>query len=257
MGNIEPLIRQQYDLPVRMLLEARESWEHVISNTVVHFLDSEKVTLNTFLGVAKRYVEGDIWVELHLTFHLQRESHYVLVIESDQRFRDRVRQFETDNRTMRWNPSVLINVAQFVEPPKQVPFYGRSIPSVIRLKGIDDQLCSCGYSTDLSFESSDLIGALLVNDRELSTLSVGASAVRNQQPNQMVERCSQATEDIARDNRESRRRVFDLNAKLADSILNIDLCREFARFRAVEHTQFYPQAIKMFLRPGCFQIGIS
>jgi hypothetical protein len=86
MGNIEPLIRQQYDLPVRMLLEARESWEHVISNKVVRFLDSEKVTLNTFLGVAKRYVEGDIWVELHLTFHPQRESHYVLVIESDQRF---------------------------------------------------------------------------------------------------------------------------------------------------------------------------
>lgn len=120
-----------YDSPYHLLLEARESWEHVVSDKFVYSLNSSDITFDSLVGIAKDYIEGRLWIELHLISHVQRETHYAIIVECDQRARNRIGQFKINNTSVDGNPSMLVDVTKFVEPPETSP-HGGAPPMSLR-----------------------------------------------------------------------------------------------------------------------------
>ena len=77
--------RARYEPSYCLLEEARKSWDHTISNKVVYSLDPIEVTTNPLAHVAKDYVDGNVWIECHLSFEAQWHAHYVVILEFDKR----------------------------------------------------------------------------------------------------------------------------------------------------------------------------
>ena len=244
-----------YEPSYRLLLEARESWDYVVGDELIYCFNSGKVAFDSFVGVPKDYFEGLAWVEVHLTFHAEGETHYAIIIErDDHRLRDSVREFKIKDGSVDGNSPMLINIAEFIQPPEQIPSNGYFIPSVVRLKRLNDGFCSCGYSSGTTVEVGD-IG--LFENRELRTLGVRSRSNRGQQPHQIIKRSAQAVENLSGDNRQPGRRVSDLNLNFIQSVFKIVLTEKLIGIGIVEGFQFALQGFKVFLRPRCLEIGVS
>ena len=53
---------QPYTPSYLLLEEARKSWDHVVCNEIVHLLQVPEQTSDTLVGVAKDYVDGNLWI---------------------------------------------------------------------------------------------------------------------------------------------------------------------------------------------------
>ena len=149
---------------------------------------------------------------------------------------------------------MLVDVAQQIKPPKQMTLDRVGISSIVRLKRLDDACGLCGYSPDTS---SKLTGIRSIKNWEIGAFGVGTSSQGRQCPDQMVQGSSEAIEDIPSDERKAIRGIFDLDAKSIPLIFGIDLSLKFAGFRFKKGIHLLPQIIKVFIRPSCFQIGIT
>ena len=236
-----------------LLEEFCKPWDHILSDEFMNLIYPSEVAFDSLGGIAEDYAIGRLRIECHFSFALQGETHRVVIIESDVRG-DALMQFEINHSPMNGSSSVLINVTKLVETPKKVAPNIHFIRSVVRLKRFNDCDCFCGY-THRSTPNQRIIPFL--KNGELSILGIGTGGISGQGPHQLVKRCTQAEEDIASYEGQSRRRVCNLDANAIPLIFGIDLIHKFARIRLNKQGDFVTEVIKVFLRPGCFEIGIS
>lgn len=246
-----------YTASYRLLEEARESWNYFVSDKVIYFLEPFRFTLNSPEGIAKDYLQRNIWIECHVTFQFrlktQRNVHYAIILEVAVPH-NTGRKSKRDNRRVDWvdrDSHVLIDVAQFIQTPKQVALSG--IPTVVRLKRLNDAPCLCGYAVS---RLSQAFIVPLFQDGELSMLGIGQSQLCKA-PYKLIQRRPQIIKNIAHDKGNRVRNGLDPNGDSAALIFSIIIEDQRTRLRFAESLQFLPQDFKMYVRPGGLKIGIS
>jgi hypothetical protein len=134
-----------YDPAYLLLKESRESWDHVVSDKIVYSFDSTKIAGNPLSRISKLYIEGNVWIEVHITFHGERD-HYLILLENDQWMQapGDVGKFEFGNRSVKRDSSMLVDVAKTIQLPEQVASDGQGIATVVRLKRFNGNDCICG-----------------------------------------------------------------------------------------------------------------
>ena len=161
---------------------------HAIGNEVVYSLDALKSALNLFPLVTKGYLQGNVWIECHLTLAAQRHRHYLVFFKFSEGGNGRVgvgEKPEILGDAVDWDSSMFIDIAKLVEPPEQTASNCCGIRSMIWLKSFDDRDCLCGHSGRLMLESMPSILVEDVKDRELGSLGILRGQL-SQGPNQLI-----------------------------------------------------------------------
>src|ERR1700687_3625273 len=117
-----------YEPSYYLLEESRKSWDHIVSDEIVYALDSSEITIDARAEVSKHYLEGSVWIEVHLTFEAHGDAHYIVILMFDERAsgkREHIDKF--GNVSVDRDSPVLIDVAKQIQPPKKVTLDGRSI----------------------------------------------------------------------------------------------------------------------------------
>lgn len=253
-----------YEPSYLLLKEARESWDHVISDKVVSGPDPVELALNAEGQIAKNYIEGGGWLEIHFVLEFNRDYYFCAIIESlygDGRSnlrRDRTpyNVLQSKNRSMNGDSSMLVEVAHGVETPQQVAPYGCGISSVIRLKILNDSDCFRRNSESLINECLSAFGIVSVLDRELGPNRAGQSEFCKS-PNCLVQGRPQTVEQIPDDERHSIGGLFHGNPDFVPSIFKVVFSLNSAGLTLCKTQDFRVQAIKMFFRPACLEVGIG
>jgi hypothetical protein len=244
-----------YDQPYLLRKEAHESWDYIVSDKMVYGFNFFDGALNSLMGIAKDYVEGNLWIEVHVTFksvfHGERNAHYTAILNSHLSI-NTLRHLEVKNSAVVWNPPMLVDDTHLVETPQEVAPNTSGILSVIWLKRFDDRACLCGYTPSLLVESA--IVPLLKN-RELSSVRVGQGKC-GEGPDHLVERCTHVVEDIPHDNGNSVRNIDNLRENPNPLVFNIVLGANL-NFGLIKNVELLPESIKVFLRSGCLEVGVS
>lgn len=249
-----------YTPEYNLLEKARESWNYSISDKLVYRFKTREIALDFPIQVTKEYLEfRNSWIECHLTFTGKRDFHYCIIVELCESEvlgakRDESIPYHEAGGPMNRNPGVLVNVAQLVQPPKQMTLNCPGTPSVIRLKRFDNLRCLCGYAARLPIKPRNV---LLLQNGKLGVLGVARSGVDfRQTPDQLVKRRAETIQEIPYNEGDFIRNIFDLHPNDVQSIFKIILSNKTAGF-VTENREFFPQVFKMYLRPGCFEIGIN
>lgn len=243
-----------YDRPYRLLEEARKSWNYIVSDKIVHTLQPIEVTRDCLNGVAKDYVEGNIWFESHLTFEMQGHAHYTCIVECYKmpKLFGQIRKKEIANVSPHGKPSMFVDVAERIQSPQEMTSH-RALRSVIRLKRFDDIPCPCGNSSSTR--------ANLLPIRCVQNGKVGVKRVQPIQfgegPNKLVQRGAKAAHKIPNNQRDRVWNVRNLEADAIPLIFSISLSSVVVRLGLSENVDFFPQRIQMYLRPGCFQVWVG
>jgi hypothetical protein len=236
--------------------EARKSWDYFICDKVVYSLDPFEIALNALMGIAKDYLEGNVWIEFYMTFQLglkaQRNDHYSGIIEAGHS-KDIRRKTKIDHGAVNGNPSMFVDVAHLVENQKKMTLDGFAIPSAVRLKRFDDCRCRCGYAQGLSFQSRKIT---FLKDGELSILGVGTGQF-GEAPHKLVKGGPQVVKDISNYKRNPVGSVRNPDTYETSFISKIIFDDKLAGCRFPEHLEFLPQSLKVLFGPGGFQIGVS
>lgn len=246
-----------YDFSYRLREESRESWDHIISDKFIYAIDSRPIDFNSLVGVAKDYINRDIWVELHFVLHAQGKIHYSVVVEYDEVSRNAAGETKINGVAVDRNPTMLVDIAQFIELPKEIVFYACAIPSAVRLKRIDN--CDCAYwnSAEVFIKPRKGLFVPQIKNWKLGVLSILPGSMSSQSPHQLIESGAQTKENIASDDGQVCGRIDDFNLNLIHSSLNVVFASERTRLRLLENRPLSFQGVKMFLRPRCLELGIS
>lgn len=246
----------------RLLEESRKSWQYVTSDEAVHLLAFFEVSENPFLAVAKDFMEGRMWIEAHFTLRLggymKDEAHWTATYECDmrsKRFR-KIREVNMALISVNRDAPMFVNRAQGMETPKKIVAGGCHVPTVIRLKRLDDRRCLCGYSVRVSRKGSPVVAVIHVKNREIGVLGIGDRKF-GKRPNQMIQSSASAVQEVSEDERHPRGNTPNSDANEIASLLQITFGPRGNGFRVSESSKFTLQAIKVFLRPGHFGLGIS
>lgn len=183
---------------------------------------------------------------------------YVATYEFDVRCKRsrEIRKLKNRFVSMNWNAPVLVDNAHFIKPPEKIALGGCNIPSVIRLKRFDDAHCVCGYSVSISSKSAPALAVVNVKNRKISVLGIGERQ-SGQGPDQLIKCRPDAVQKVTQNERDYRRSAPDFDVKQIASILQITFGPDGVGFRFPEFPKFIPEVIKVFLRPGGLQFGIS
>ena len=236
--------------------EAVKSWDYTISDKLVYLQEAFKVTGNSLGKIAKDYLRGNIWIECHITLQIHRATCHVVICIEDQMAAERMGHLPKMKRghlTVDGNSPMFVDVAKPVKPPEQMR---RWVRSVVWLKRFDDSLCYCGYSRCKVRKLSPGSVVPLVKNRELGPLMIPNSQSRKL-PNSLIQSGSSTVKEISSNQRNEERRVLDLQPNLIPAILEIFLSEKNYGFRFVEEVKLVPKFVKMYLRPGCLQIGFD
>ena len=245
-----------YEPSYYLLEEARKSWNYAISDKSVYVRDPIEVARDSVADVAKDYIKGNLWIECHLTFELQRDAHHLLVVIEFDRSHKIVRhqrKVKSHHVTMNRNPSVFVDIAQPVKPPEQVR---RWLRSVVRLKRIDELCCPCGYARRAGGKGLSRSSVAFFENWKFRSLGVRSSE-SSKRPNELIERGPKTVEQISQNQRDGVGRVGYLDPNLIPATLNIVLTKNGAGFGFAEQIDLVPQSVKVYLRPGCLQVGIN
>lgn len=244
-----------YDPSYVLLKESRESWDYVLTHKVVYSLDPAEIAGNSLSRISELYLEGNVWIEVHILFHGER-GHYLIILEADHRTQMGRHAAE---RSMERNPSMLIDVAKTVQLPEQMASDGRSIATTVRLKRFNDHDCICGNPLRKGLETFPGLAAerdVLVENRKLSVSRV-VEREFCESPDKLVEGGAKAVQDIPHYQVESVGGICGIYANDVDSVFNIILTDKGVGFRFVEGFKLFPEQFKVFLRPTCLQVGIA
>ena len=245
-----------YEASYYLLEEARKSWDYAISDKVVYVRDPIEVARDSLADVAKDYIKGKLWIECHLSFELQRDAHHLLVVIEFDKSRKVVRhprKAESHHVTMNRNPSVLVDITQPVKPPEQMR---RWLRSVVRLKRIDELCRACGYTRRIGRKVLSSFGAPFFENGKLRSSGVRSRKL-SKPPNELIERGTKTVEQISQNQGNIAGRVGYLDPNLIPATLNIVLMKNGAGFGFAEQIDLVPQSVKVYLRPGCLQVGIN
>ena len=243
-----------YDPSYRLLREAQESWQYALSDECVYRFQPSEVALDTFVGVAKDYIDGTCWIEAHFTFEMHGNcDHARVIIEVDKRngcLRD-IGKSDVGDVLVGRNAPMLVDIAQKIQSPQEMTTNSSSILSVIRLKRFDNGLCSCGYSVGVSVESI-LVGS--IEDGKLCASGISNTGV-SQSPDKLVKRGSNTVQEIPSNQSEHIGNVFDIKPQDVPLICNIVFTGKSYRLIFPKFTEPFPKIVKVFLRPSGFQVG--
>ena len=126
-----------YDPCYALLKESRESWDYVASDKIIYSLKPVKITGNPLSGISELYLEGNVWIEVHVVFHGERD-HYLIVLEADHGMQvgGHAAEFEFRRRSVEGNPPMLVDVAKTVQLPEQMASDRRSIATTVTAEAI-------------------------------------------------------------------------------------------------------------------------
>ncbi|MGB6484435.1 MAG: hypothetical protein WBE86_13195 [Candidatus Acidiferrales bacterium] len=245
-----------FDSSYILLEKGRKSWDYAISDKFVYLVDAFDVALNSFVGIAKDYVEGNVWLAGHLITgrkFIEEDCHYAFIVEFGVP-KDVFGNPEFNVAAMHGDSSVLVDVAQEIQTPEKVAINGYGVHSVIRLKRFDDRDCICGNSGSLSDKG---IRVSLRKNRELSAFRIIGSETR-QAPDELVEGRPKAIQCIASNKRDAVGSGLNTASNLIDfsTIFNIVLSEKLIRLRFVENLQLLPKSIEVFLGPSGLKVGV-
>lgn len=125
--------------------ESRKTWNYFVTDKTVYLVEPGEGSLEGSQRLAEKYLEGDLWFELHWTTQSgsQGEQQFLSIAEIA---RTHVRRGWTDKHLQRTaingDVPMLIERPHFVQLPERVVAIG--FPSIVRLKRIDD-LCYFGW----------------------------------------------------------------------------------------------------------------
>ena len=247
-----------YEPSFRLIEEARKSWNHAISDKIVYSIEPFESNLNPSVHIAKNYIEGNVWIECHLTFEAERNRHYVVLLDFNRglQTRRKVRKPIMYHRAVNGNSSVLVNIANRVQSPEKTASDCCGIRSMVRLKRFDDVACICGHPGSLALKGSPRLFGEFIQDRELSSLRQRRSQL-SEIEDQLIQRRSQRVEEVSRNEGNMIGDLLWLNPDSVASILNIILKEKSIGLRFVEGSKLIPHCVKVFLRPFGLQIGID
>ena len=249
---------EQYTPAYRLLEESRKSWDHAVSDELVYCVEPSEITADPFREIAENYRDGSGWIEVHLTFIGERNTHYAAAIESlTGKTRDRSRQniLQHESAAVSRNAAMFIDVAESVQPPQEMAPNGRFIPSQVRLKRFDDSHCICGYPGSLMLKPAP--GQMFdLDDRKLGMLRIWGADF-SEVPDRLIQGRPKAVEEISHNQRDQIRNLRHLEPNHISSMFQIIFAREGIRIAFGESLQFGLKGCKVYMRPGCFQIGIG
>jgi hypothetical protein len=244
-----------YDPSFRLLEEARKSWDHVVSDKIVYSVDPFQVALDSQVGIAKDYLKGSVWVEVHVTFQVgfkaKRDVHHTIL--PARKSKNAFRHLKINGRTVHRNSHMLVDDAHLVQTPQEMALHGLGIPSRIWLKRFDDGRCLCEHAASLR---SKHFVILLSKNRELRVSGIRPRQLC-QAPYKLIQSRPEVVKNISNDERNSIGGISYLDGDSTPLIFRIVLGAKLARFGFEEDAQFLPQSIKMFFRPGCLQVRVS
>lgn len=236
--------------------EARKSWNHFVSDEIVYVLDSAKIAENLIGNIAEKYIKRRLWIECHLTFEVQRSAHHVLVlieVEKVDRGPWKLRKSKIDRTAVNRNSSMFVNITKTIQAPEEMR---RWVRSIVRLKRLNNPHCTCGHSLSPIGKLFARSRNVLVQDGKLRSIRVRQSQL-GELPNGLVKSTPQAVQQVTQNQRDFVRRIVDLDPNLVPSTLAIFLSENTYGFRFAEGVQTIPESVKVYLRPGCLQIGFS
>lgn len=244
-----------YEPSYLLLKESRESWDQIVSDKLVYSFDPLDIALDSLVEIPKDYLEGNVWMEFHFTFEGERDAHYAAIIEANVGHKF-LRKLEVDGSPMRRDSAMLVDIAQFIEPPQEMGFDGCGVSSVIRLKRINNGRCLCGYSRGLLGKPFEAVGIGLTQDGKLGSFGISDRQVC-EIPNKLIQRSPETIQQIAHEEGDQVRGFIDFDAKAVPSLFRVYLFKKLIRFGFVKGVKFLPQSVKVYLRPTCLEIGIS
>src|SRR5580704_4277611 len=126
--------------------EARESWDHFVSDEVVYLAKAGERDFKN-VGFPKQYLNRDIWLEVHWICPCEgeRESHFQIICEAinvDETLPSCTGEANIKSIGERGDRPVFIECPEFVELPEGV--IPERISSEVRLKRVND-VCHCGW----------------------------------------------------------------------------------------------------------------
>lgn len=259
---MQPELRP-YQPPYYLLKESRESWEYTVSNEFVYVFGSRDVTFDSLFGIAKDYLQGNVWIEIHLTFVGERNSHAVVMIEhlhAGDFFRSQHHDIgDLESNSVDRNSAMFVDIAQQIKPPQEMASEARGIPSTVRLKRFHNANCVCGYSVNIPVESSPEICAQReIENGELGALGVGEAQL-GQRPRQLIKGRTETVQKITERERNRVWRISQLKPDSIQGIFKILFTTEGVRLPLTKDKiiDLGLQRLKMFVRPTSFEISVG
>lgn len=231
--------------------EARKFWKYFISDELIYVPQVISGNSESPHVIAKKYLDGDCWLEMHLTCTEQdeREMHFNCIVELAHVTKPVVRG-EVDSQAVgiHGDHSVFVQVPEFIQLPKGI--IPKGVASAIRLKRIED-ICHCGWKELSPF----LVGGFAAGFRDgklntslfLSRESAGHSV--SQSPCKLVEGRPQAADEVSKQHRNNLRDVFDFYPVDVAKIGKICFLGDGIGFRFKPFINFGLKRIEMILRP--------
>jgi hypothetical protein len=239
--------------------EARESWDHVVSDKIIYFSESVARNLKFPHSFAEKYIDGSAWFEMHLTAQEkgQRETHFHVIIEVAHvmlpQF-DRSGEAEINHVAIHRDGPVLIHRPEFVQLPEGVVPVG--IPSEVRLDAVEDS-CHCGWKKVASIG----VGTIVILEDEKSNiplllLSEDPLGVKvRQRPRQLLQCGSQAAQVVAEENGNNAATRSHVNPKDVEGFLKICVLPNGEIFRVAQPAiHFNLKRVEVKLRPTGFHL---
>jgi hypothetical protein len=248
---------EQYSPAYGLLEEACKSWEHGISDKVIYLLQPVESTHNALMGIAKSYINGSSWIESHLTFEIEGNTHHACLLIMANKVSECSREIgeaKIRNRAIRGDSAMLVNNAEQVQSPQQMAVDCCGVLSSIWLKRFDDINCICGYTPRFSGDVS-VIGN--VNNREFGLCGITPNLL-GQSPNELIQGRPETIQALPQNEGNDVRTVFDMKVDDIPLIFNVILFDNSYRLRFLPPTaKPLPDVIKVFLRPEGLEYGVS
>lgn len=143
---------EQYSPAYGLLEEARKSWDHGISDKVIYLLQPVKSAHNPLMGIAKSYINGSSWIDSHLTFEIEGNTHDACLLIMDNEVSEcgrEIGEVKIRNRAIGGNSAMLVNNAEQIQSSQQMAADCCRVLSSVWLKRFDDINCICRYVSSI------------------------------------------------------------------------------------------------------------
>jgi hypothetical protein len=252
-----------YEPSYCLLKESRESWEYVVSDEFIYALKPINVTFDSLFRIPKDYLQGNVWIEIHITFIGERDTHAIVIVENHDTNKFLGSQHEdiggVEPHPVHRNSSMLVDIAQQIQSPQEMTDKACSIASTLRLKRFDNTDCICGYSVHVPIESPlEVFAEGEVKNGELGPLGIGDAQFRKG-PRQLIQGGTETIENLTKRERDGIRGIFQVKPDSIESVFKIVFTTEGIGlvWTKSEVIQFGLKRLEMFIRPTSFQISVG
>jgi hypothetical protein len=255
-----PLPADDGTFPDWLLLreKALESWDHRISHELVYTKEVTDAALNPLVGISECDINRNGWIEIQVRLGGQRKSHYAAIVRSLgvalQGSGEVACEDNGSLRGMNDQMPMLVDVPKFIEEPKETHLV--VLPVMIWLKRLHDTGSGIGDSECLFCNPLLSVDGILAPDWEADFAGRFEWAKQDQFPNKIIQRGTQARDEVSRDEREGAGRVAERYGYDVLSGLQIIVAQDSIRLRGNKLSNSIIERVKVCLRPTNLQIDI-